>query len=384
MELIEKKYAKEGGKLPRNVRQIGEPGGEVKVLIEDYAYTYLHQMTTSNLTCIRTAVLVGRTEEGPTVCIRGAFELDMGQEPRGWFTHEHWRQAFGTIRDWFEGLEVVGWCMANPGFPPKLTDELRTIHARNFSGGTQVFLQTDVLEGEEVFYACGENGLAPLPGYYIFYEKNDVMQAYMSDKKGGTGIEPEGIVRDKAATRFRSMMQEKKEQNVQKKTLAFLYGSCTFLVMVILVIGITLVNNYDRMTNMESAIHQISESLDKPEEPLEEQVETENRQALAETGLPTEDKESQESDEEPVPVPEEPENSEESGDANNTDDTEETQDAASGTVREPEYYQVQPGDTLLEISRAYYGNEDMVDKICEINGLADGDIIYIGETIVLP
>ena len=53
---------------------------------------------------------------------------------------------------------------------------------------------------------------------------------------------------------------EKKEQNSQKKMLTFLYTASTFLVLVILVIGVTMMNNYDRMTNMETAIHQISQT----------------------------------------------------------------------------------------------------------------------------
>ena len=44
MELTENKKEKGIWKLPKNVRQIGEPGSSTRILIEDYAYTYLHQM----------------------------------------------------------------------------------------------------------------------------------------------------------------------------------------------------------------------------------------------------------------------------------------------------------------------------------------------------
>ena len=60
------------------------------------------------------------------------------------------------------------------------------------------------------------------------------------------------------------------------------------------------------------------------------------------------------------------------------------QEAVSQEVKEPERYRVEKGDTLLEISRLRYGTDDMVGKICEINGLEDGDKIYVGETILLP
>lgn len=404
MELMERKNTKEEWKLPKNIRQIGEPGQGIKVLIEDYAYTYLHQLAKANLTCMKTAVLVGRIDGSTGVYVQGALEIDMGQEPKKWFSNEHWRDIFQMIQNWFEGLEVVGWFLANPGFPPVLTEELKNLHSRNFSGKQYVFFQMDVLEQEEVVYMRSETGLSPVCGYYIYYEKNDRMQAYMSRQKGGAGIETEGILKDRAAARFRNVMQEKKEQNAQKKTLAFLYTACTFLVMVILVIGVTLINNYDRMANMENTIHYISESLnDASEQDAEAAMEQENRQAAAEAEkpeeLPTENANDGEGTEEPdqeepdQTEPEEVSATEETAEAEEKPEEEvkeeekpeeEVQEAMSQAVQEPEQYRIQAGDTLLEICRARYGDEDMVKKICEINGLENSDKIYVGETILLP
>ena len=89
------------------------------------------------------------------------------------------------LQNWFEGMEVVGWYLSNPGFPLALTEEVKVIHGRHFSGDQYVFLQMDALENEEVFYGKSEFGLAPLNGYYIYYEKNEAMQAYMSGQKKG-------------------------------------------------------------------------------------------------------------------------------------------------------------------------------------------------------
>lgn len=397
MEQTERRETKEEWRLPKNVRQIGEPGAGpgMKILIEDYVYTYLHQMAERNLTCIRTAILVGRTERDAAVYIQGAVEADMGQEPGKWFNHEHWSGIFREIRTWFEGQEVVGWYMANPGFPPVLTDELETVHRKNFSGRAQVFFQTDVLDKEEVFYTCREGRMSPVSGYYIYYERNERMQEYMSSQKGGAGIEPEGVLKDRAAARFRNVMQEKREQNVQKKTLAFLYTSCMFLVLVILVIGVTLVNNYDRMANMEHTLHQISESLenDSDMEDMEETMDTASIEAAMEeeNRLAVQGEEQKEPEEplteEPEPEPEEkPEEQEPEPEVKPEPavQEEEPPEAASQDAGEPERYRVQKGDTLLEISRLRYGNDEMVQKICEVNGLEDGDKIYVGEIILLP
>ena len=86
MELTENKKEKGIWKLPKNVRQIGEPGSSTRILIEDYAYTYLHQMAEQNLTCMKTAVLLGNAEDG-RICIQAAVEADMGQTRGSGQTH---------------------------------------------------------------------------------------------------------------------------------------------------------------------------------------------------------------------------------------------------------------------------------------------------------
>lgn len=358
MELMEGRKTKEEQAFPKNVRQIGETGEGRKILVEDYAYTFLRQLAEENLTCVQTAILIGYTDV-TGVYIQGALALDMGQEMKEWFSHEHWRLIFQEIQTWFEGLDVVGWYLSNPGFPTTMADDVKNIHLRNFAGEDSVFLQMDVIENEETFYGMTDKGLLPLSGYYIYYEKNGRMQAYMSQRRGGAGIEPEGVMKDRATTRFRSVMQEKKEQNSQRRATAFLYTSCIFLVMVILVIGITMVNHYDRMSDMELALDQISASLD-------EAVYEENQQAVQEEEPEAGPEQNAEDEEEPEPV------------------MEEAVPVMSQTIIEPEPYQVKMGDTLLQISRMHYGTEDMVEKICEYNTLDDENKIYVGQTILLP
>ena len=202
MELTENKKEKGIWKLPKNVRQIGEPGSSTRILIEDYAYTYLHQMAEQNLTCMKTAVLLGNAEDG-RICIQAAVEADMGQDQKKWFTNEQWRDVFAEVQQWFSGLEVVGWFLSNPGFPVQLTEELRTLHEKHFPSDKHVLFLMDVMENDADFFIKSDVGLTAAPGYYIYYEKNDTMQAYMSEQRGGAGIEPEGILRDRAAAKFR-------------------------------------------------------------------------------------------------------------------------------------------------------------------------------------
>lgn len=47
-------------------------------------------------------------------------------------------------------------------------------------------------------------------------------------------------------------------------------------------------------------------------------------------------------------------------------------------------YRVQEGDTIAKISRDHYGTMDMIEEICELNKISDGDYIQEGEILVLP
>jgi nucleoid-associated protein YgaU len=53
-------------------------------------------------------------------------------------------------------------------------------------------------------------------------------------------------------------------------------------------------------------------------------------------------------------------------------------------LSEDNYYIVEKGDTLDSISRAQYGTSSQVDAICRMNGLSDGNLIFIGQKLLLP
>ena len=61
-----------------------------------------------------------------------------------------------------------------------------------------------------------------------------------------------------------------------------------------------------------------------------------------------------------------------------------TSEAAEAAVNRPASYTVQPGDTLIEISKKFYGSSQMVMQLKEVNGLDDINKIYIGQELNLP
>ena len=58
--------------------------------------------------------------------------------------------------------------------------------------------------------------------------------------------------------------------------------------------------------------------------------------------------------------------------------------SAEAAVNRPASYTVQPGDTLIEISKKFYGSSQMVMQLKEVNGLDDINKIYIGQELTLP
>ena len=49
-----------------------------------------------------------------------------------------------------------------------------------------------------------------------------------------------------------------------------------------------------------------------------------------------------------------------------------------------EYYTVEKGDTLDIISQKIYGTTSETEAICKMNGLTDGNLIFIGQKLLLP
>ena len=59
-------------------------------------------------------------------------------------------------------------------------------------------------------------------------------------------------------------------------------------------------------------------------------------------------------------------------------------DAAEAGLDEEDFYIVEKGDTLDSISIKIYGDASHVEAICKMNGLTDGNLIFIGQKLLLP
>lgn len=376
--------------IPRNVRQIGEPEEARKIYVEDYVVTYLRQYAKEEMNRPRAAILLGNAQERDRVSylfIRSALELKecIGEDLCLMIEDSKWMHIYEEIDQHFQGQEIVGWFLSTPGYAPEIHYELINAHKNYFPGRDRVLLMADPEEWEETFFTMEEENLMRQNGYFIFYERNEPMQQYMLEKKDGKSVDAEGEYSDRAARSFRMVVQEKRDASSQKRTVAFLYGVSTFLIMVILVIGITMINNYEKMKQVELALQNLTQNLENQQNVSadlnnnEEWMETRPEQVETQNGKEDEKKEAQE--EEEKTVPEEYEVS----DTKWKEETMELKETAVETVMQvPEFYTVQKGDTLLDISRKFYGDDRYIQEICEQNNIEDIDKIFAGEKILLP
>lgn len=399
--MIEIIYSEEPGKqempssairLPRNVRQIGSGEDIRKIYVEDYVMTYVGKLWEDQKAENIAGVLLGTVKcaEGCTyIFVSGAMVAEhvVFSGSGIIFTDESWTGLYEDMKEYFNELEIVGWFLVRNDTALEVEEALYKAHVDNFAGMDKLFLLADAKEKEEEFYLYRNAGLERQKGYYIYYEKNECMQAYMVEKKQGKSVDEE--VEDKVIGNYRALVQEKREigSQSQRRVIAALYSACTFLAVVVLAIGVTMMNNYDKMKNMEMALNSLSQNI------TGERESRKTEPTVAANVLV----EHVEGNVKPTP----PETTQEETTQIEATTAETTQNqmmpkeaeekpAQTGltpAVMEPTagiYHIVGEGETLTSISMAVYHTETMVEAIKEANGIEDENKIYLGQEIYLP
>lgn len=372
--------------FPKNVKQIGNVCDEPKIYVEDYVDTYLNQIKEKAVTEPVAVVLTGEIldmDGQEVVYIAGAIKLREIQVEGAEIniSEESWKQLEEEKQAFFSGQDEVGWCLIISGQPMGLSRGINKIHGKYFEKENTVFIWRDAIDTEEIYYANKFGELMQMGGHYIFYEKNPSMQSYMISTRKKIGVTPSEMVEDKAAKNFRSTIREKLEYKEQRQTSRFAYAMSVALVLIVLVIGVSTINNYDKMESVQNSLETLSQAVSQPETQTE--IVGDNDEQASETKERDDVQDEVES------------NDLEAGDNLVSDVPEDNFDAESGyeaaetsdiqtTSESSGYYVVQKGDTLDGISRKIYGNTSYVDAICRMNGLTDGNLIIIGQKLLLP
>ncbi len=396
--------AEDTATFPRNFRQIGTPEGEKHIFIEDYVYTYLHPAFLG-MNERRVCILVGRTEthgKNTNIYVNGAFELPeiayCGTAP---FFQEKIRTEICTlIKRYFDGSTLLGWFYDEKGTAPCLTPELERILKNFFGGNNRLLLLSDSLEKEETLYIYEEGAVHKKEGYYIYYERNQAMQEYMivSRKDTPQEVKPEEV-RDEALKNYRELVLNRPKKNFQLPAFhSLVYGSGLLVVIAIIVVGISMFNNYEKMKKLETAVSVMEQKNDSsgtdtvPDTEIQTKLVIED---LAGQVEPTEKENAenlQVADNTAAPDNMAAPDSTAAQDSTAAPDNTSDQAASASTQPQSEaeiilqqgYYIVQPGDSMISISKKIYQDASHVADLCAANGIENVDNIKVGEKLILP
>ena len=408
--------------LPRNVRQIGNVSDSPKIYVEDYVDTFFAQLCEK---CEKSgkgpmgAFLVGDIQTGTDeeyVYIYGAIQMhDLKMSGNEYVIDEDtWKHAYEDCKQYFEEGEMLGWFVAHPGVP--LIPEASTVrlHKKSFPKKNTVFIMKDPVEKDETYYVHKMNDLMEIGGHYTYYEKNPCMQNYMISSRKKNGAFPTETVEDRAAKDFRNMVRKRGEGRKGRKTGSVMYAVSACLVLVLIIMGVSMINSFDRMKSVQNTLDTLAGTSDK--------VETQETSGAVTAVTEEQDGEGQAGDTQAsgADTALDADNGEDAdsgnGELSGGDDTGSSINAsgsdsdtsssayvsenidtaggggegssqilaAPGENGSDGVYIVEEGDTLAIISRKMYGDVTHVDAICKMNGITDGNLIYVGQKLLLP
>ena len=431
-------------RLPKNIRQIGERDQVVKLYVEDYVNTYLRRLYPAGGEDLRCGLLLGSEEEGgkvPCIFIDGALEMEgvaCGKEQVD-LNDQAWKRAYRDMEEMFPKRSVQGWFLCGaPGCQLSPLNYWKQ-HSKYFPGKNKIMYLNSGLEGEEALYMASDDGFYRLRGYCVYYERNQMMQDYMIARKDVKRVDAgvdDGVIRD-----FRRRMDEKREEARERRSaVSVLGGICGVLSVAVLAGGIVMVNNYQKMRDMESVLASVmpagAEYLpggeeEKPELVLEtgvtvqpetmtagmpeppeigaaasepaasgtaEAVSGAAASKPAETGAAVSGTAATESEAAAEPskagaAASEPAASGAaeavSGEAEavhipSLEEADQQMEVLGQALEEASTHVVQDGETLYGICLEKYHDLSRVDEVCRLNGLEDVNKIKAGQKLILP
>lgn len=407
--------------VPKNVRQIGNVSDSPKIYVEDYVDTFFAQLCEK---CEKAgagplgAFLVGDIQYGDDeeyVYIYGAIQMhDLKMSGNEYVIDEStWKHAYEDCKQYFEDGEMLGWFVAHPGVP--LTPEASTVklHKKSFPKKNTVFIMKDPVEKEETYYVHKMNDLMEIGGHYTYYEKNPCMQNYMISSRKKNGTFPTETVEDRAAKDFRNLVRKRGDRQRGRRPGGLMYAASACLVLVLVVMGVSLLNSFDRMQSVQNTLDTLAGATDTVEtsgtvtavtpedgagdgagDSSDEAAGDGTEETAADASSGADDDQTadgQAADTQSADTQSVDAQSADTQSANaQSSDAQSSEEGSSGDIIVTEgngsdgVYTVEEGDTLAIISRKMYGDVTHVDAICRMNGITDGNLIYVGQKLLLP
>lgn len=397
--------------IPKNVRQIGNVSDSPKIYVEDYVDTFFAQLSDKYRNDPQKplgAFLIGdfQTYEGEDyVYIYGAIQMQelrvSGMEYL--IDDETWKRAYEECKQFFEEGELIGWFVVRDDAEKAPGNSTVKLHKKSFPKKNTVFIICDPQEKEETYYVHKMNDLMEIGGHYTYYEKNPCMQDYMISSRKKNGAVQTEVVEDKAAQNFRDLARKQGRRTRQKHQGNFVYAMSVGLVLVLVIMGVAMLNNFNKIRKAQNQIEEVagtintvkdsdnSGSSNEGNDPNGGQADgsedgTADENTGAEKSNSVSDKKA-EGDDGTSKNGTDGTASANSSQAKNSQSDEVVEASAvpsSSTNGSDGVYVVEKGDTLAIISKKMYGDVTHVDAICRMNGLSNGNLIYIGQKLILP
>ena len=385
---------------PKNIKQIGDVSSDKKIYIEDYAFTYINSIAYNSPQEEQAGVLLGElAKEGNERCVfvKGVIKAALGDtsDTGIYFNENIWNKIYSDTEKYFPDLSVVGWFAVMPEVTDERMARLKKLHLDNFAGNMKTLYLVDTVEKEEHFYLYENGTLKRQKGYVCFYERNYEMQEYMlerSEKKSCEDASDDRVIRN-----IRNVIREKEELKEQRKSGSFMYGVSAFLVVVIIVIGINLMNNYEKMRRLNQSVDNLMNQLEGNECGGQDGDDNGVHDSEASGDISVDGNAIKvnrlSGDVYPLEENSTSDKTERETMSDNNAASETTQaisesetDASVSSVKTDSYsmYTVKQGDTLMGICKRYYGTTTKYQEVMQYNGLDDSDMLYIGQQIKLP
>lgn len=376
--------------LPKNIRQIGSPVGHTKVYIEDYVITFLNSLSMDKNTYVRGAILFGEKktiEDDTIIYVKGAIEgqnleLDLDETV---FNDEVWREIYQQKDRLFPGLEVIGWALLRMGFSVRLNDKIKKTHFENFPGEGKVLYMIDDLENEDAFYVYRGQDLARQSGYYIYYDKNPMMQEYLAERREGMKESEnyekmmENMRDERLIRQFREKVSRKTKSSQRKGRFRTFSTAAAVAVMMIMGGTMYYYAQQDQSINFREVVNGAVNTMGKGvKEQVEDKSETTEKTKMVTKVLDTQ----------ASTVEKKSTTAVKNTTAAQITTAKKTAATAAKKTNASKYkyykYTVKKGETLVSISRKVYGTQKLVKRIREANALSNQNQIYPGQKLIIP
>ncbi len=355
--------------IPKNTTQIGEIQGNRRIFIEDYVISYIKQLCRQEPDCRKRIAFYGAMktqQEQEYYFIYGGCRINTYGRNDSYLTTEDYREITEKGKLYFEEYTPMGFITIEDELP----DGIFVL------GETEQYVR----------------------GYHIFYEKNDSMLTFLIDRQNNAV--PDDDVREEAGVdktggdkiqipqpdishinRNRKAMPGKEADTPPEgvKMFGIVKSAAAALFIVLCVTAISAINGWGKMEDAQSYFQKAYNEITEKKIPDREETGEANVERVVSTNVEN----IQSSIVESV-----------SDNAMLSKESEEVEIKEENGFKEenifveepsaPQSYIIKAGETLISISKAFYGDDSKVKEICDLNGIADSDNIQVGQKIILP